>query len=132
MHLIGLLAETDLPGPATEFIVINAPIVTIVMGLLIPVLNGLLTKWTMPSWVKFAITALMNTVVAVFTANAADNGDVVFSRPTLYSAILGTVISFVAYNGLYKPLNVTSSTPTGRLAPRRGLGPDPARIQRAE
>ena len=125
------LAQTDLPGPEIDVIVVYAPIVTIIVGVLIPIINGLITRWTLSSFWKGMITLGLNAISTLITSAVVDTGDAVLSRPTLYTWLLGTAVSFASYSRIYKPLNVTSSTPTGRLAPHTGIGPDPAHVTRA-
>jgi hypothetical protein len=125
------MLAADVLGPEVDLIVINAPIVTILVALVIPLINGVITRWTLATFWKSMITLALNAISAFITASIVDNGDVVFSRPTLYTWLLGSAISFATYARIYKPLNVTSSTPTGRLAPNSGIGPSPARHARA-
>jgi hypothetical protein len=121
-----LLAADDtvsIPGDAPAPYVIAAPVVMFVISLLIPIVNGLLTKYTFPSSVKAVITIVLNAVAAlVVTATQAD-GTAVISNTALLTFIFGTTISVVSYLGLYKPTGLTSSTPDGKLAPNTGAGP---------
>jgi hypothetical protein len=103
-------------------IVISAPLVTLIVALLVPIVNGLLTKYTLSSAVKGMITLVLNTVVAFITTNMSDTGAALFSTQTLYTAALGFVISVAMYLGIYKPANLTSSKLGGKLAPDKGLG----------
>lgn len=112
-----VLNQTD------SLVVISAPIVTVIVALLVPIVNGLLTKFTLSGGVKGFITLAMNTVMAFITTNASDTGAAVFSLQTLWTAALGFIISVAIYMGIYRPANITSSTPTGKLGPETGLGP---------
>lgn len=104
-----------------SLIVISAPIVTIIMSLLIPLINGLLTKYTVSGAVKGVITLLMNTVMAFITTNASDTGAALFSLQTLMTATLGFIVSVATYAGIYRPAKITSSTPDGKLGPTTGV-----------
>lgn len=95
--------------------VIAAPLVTVVTALLIPLINGFLTKPTTPTGVKVIGTIILNTAAALITTGMLADGTSAFSDTTLYTALLGCIISIVSYLGVYKPLNVTSND-GGKLA----------------
>lgn len=105
----------ELDADAVSTVVIAAPIVTIIVSLIIPLINGFLTKPSTPSGVKAIGTILLNAAAALITNGVVADGSSVFSTATLYTAILGAVISIVTYAGVYKPLNVTSNA-GGKLA----------------
>lgn len=117
-----LSAIEDLPGVDGAVFIINAPVVTFISALLIPLINGLLTKYTLSSNVKTFITIVLNAVVALFAANARDDGSALFTTSTIASFALATTISLLTYAKVYKPVGLTSSTPDGKLAPQFGLG----------
>lgn len=118
---VGGVAHASAPPPTLEpgqvsTVVIAAPIVTIIVSLLIPVVNGLLTKASTPSGVKAIGTIILNAVWALFANGVLADGSAVFSSTTLYTALLGCTISIVSYAGVYRPMNVTSSGDNGKLA----------------
>lgn len=96
-------------------VVIAAPVVTIIVSLLIPLVNGFLTKASTPAGVKAVGTIVLNAVSALFVTGVLVDGTAAWSTTTLYTALLGCVISIATYAGLYRPLNVTSN-PGGKLA----------------
>jgi hypothetical protein len=96
-------------------IAVSAPLVTLILSLFIPVLNGFLTTPTTPVIVKSIGTIVLNTVAALLTTGLLADGTSTFSSTTLYTAVLGSVISIAAYAGVYKPINVTSNA-GGKLA----------------
>lgn len=96
-------------------ITVAAPLVTIIVSLLIPVLNGLLTKPSTPTAVKAIGTIILNAAAALIINGVVSDGSSTFSDTTLYTALLGAVISIVSYVGIYKPINVTSNE-GGKLA----------------
>ncbi len=105
-----------------DLIVIAAPALTIIVALLIPLINGILTKVTLPGAVKGVITIVLNAVWAFIATATTAEGTAVFSRTTLYTAVVGTVISVVTYFNIYKPMNLTSSSSDGKLGPSSGIG----------
>jgi small basic protein len=113
----------SIPGSTPGVFVIAAPVVMTVVSLLIPLVTGLATKYTLPGWVKGFITILLNAIAAaIVTATQAD-GTAVFSNELLMTTVYGTIISVVAYLAVYKSAGLTSSAPDAKLAPRAGLGP---------
>lgn len=109
-----MLADTD------NLFVISAPIVTIISALLIPILNGLLTRITVSGGIKGLITLVMNTIMAFITTTVSDTGAAIFSYQTLYTAVVGFLISVAIYAGVYRPAEITSSSPAGKLGPNTG------------
>lgn len=104
-----------LDADSVSTVVIAAPIVTIIVSLLIPLVNGVLTKVSTSSGVKAVGTIILNAVSALFVTGVVADGTAMWSTTTLYTALLGCVISIVTYAGLYRPINVTSNA-GGRLA----------------
>jgi hypothetical protein len=103
---------------------IPALVVSAGVGTLVPILNGLLTKVTLPSAVKGVITIILSAIVALITSATLADGTAVISWLTFLMWFLTTVGAIAAYVNIYKPLNLTSSTPNGKLAPNSGIGPD--------
>jgi uncharacterized membrane protein YvlD (DUF360 family) len=106
----------------TSLIVISAPIVTLIVALLIPIVNGYFTKITLSGGVKGLITLVLNTLVAFITTATTAEGTAVFSKQTAYTAAVGFIISVASYVGIYKPADLTSSEPDGKLSPNSGIG----------
>lgn len=104
---------TDVSGVST--VVLAAPVVTILVSLVIPLINGFITKPSTPGGVKAIITIVLNAASALLTTGLVADGTAVWSSTTLYTALLGCVISIVSYAGVYKPMNVTSNA-GGKLA----------------
>lgn len=124
------LLTLDPPGADASVLVVSAPLVSLVAALLIPIANGLLTRWTLAGWIKGTITLAMNAVSAAFATALRDDGTAVFSYPTLWTLVTGFVVSVAIYHGIYKPAGLTSNA-GGRLTPNRGIGPDPGHVTRA-
>jgi small basic protein len=111
------------PGAEPAAYVIAAPVVMLVISLLIPIVNGLLTKYTLPSSVKAVITIVLNAVAALIVTATQADGTAVFSNTALMTFVFGTTISVMSYLGLYKPVGLTSSKSDGKLGPSTGIGP---------
>jgi hypothetical protein len=89
--------------------------VSLIIGVAIPLITGLVTKYTTSSGVKGLITLVLNAVqTLVVTATVAD-GTAIVSRETFIAFCLSLTISIATYAGVYAPLNLTSSAgETGR------------------
>lgn len=113
----------SVPGDEPAVFVIAAPIVLLVTGVLIPLVTGLVTKWTLPSWIKGAMTVVLNAVAAGIAVAVTADGTAVVSNEWLLSTLYGCMVSLIAYAKLFLPAGLTSSSPAGKLAPNVGLGP---------
>lgn len=105
----------DVDTTNSSTITLAAPLVTIIVSLLIPLLNGFLTTARTSPAVKAVGTIILNAAWALFANGVMTDGTATFSDTTLYTALLGCIISIVSYYGVYKPMNVTSN-PGGKLA----------------
>lgn len=105
----------DLDADATSTFVINAPLVTLIVTGLIPVLNGFLTRASDSGSLKAVFTLVLNAVYAFFVSSQLADGSAVFSTETLYTFVFGLMVSITGYYGVYKPIGVTSND-GGKLA----------------
>jgi putative effector of murein hydrolase LrgA (UPF0299 family) len=120
MHLFA-----DTPVAAVPVFTLSAFVVSLVVGTLIPILTGIVTKASLSSGVKGLITLVLSMVSAAVTAAVVSDGSAVFSRDTLLLFFITFVQGIAAYYGVLKPLGVTS-TPNSEgkagLAPGTGIG----------
>jgi hypothetical protein len=94
--------------------------VSIILGFIIPIVNGILTKASTPAWVKGVVTLFLSAVSGLLTVGLTDNGGAVFSQATLKSAVLAFGIAVASYYSVWRPFGLTSTpTPGGeaKLAP---------------
>jgi hypothetical protein len=96
---------------------ISAVAVTLVLGTIIPVLVGLITKMDASSKLKGALMIVLNAVQGLVVASQTASGDAVFSVDALILFAAGVAMSLAAYYGLYKPNDVPE-----KLAPTFGIG----------
>lgn len=124
VFIVGASAAAALASPpppvttstdSASTVVIAAPIVTLLVSLVIPLINGLITKPSTPAVVKGIITIILNTASALLTTGLLVDGTAAWSTTALYTAVLGTIISVVMYFNIYKPMNATSNE-GGKLA----------------
>lgn len=102
---------------------ISANYVTVLVSVVIPLIVGLMTKYTLPSGVKGLITLVLNAVNALVTSAVTMGSSMVISQATFNTWILGLVVSIGMYLGVYKNLGFTSSLVGGKLFPAKGIGP---------
>jgi hypothetical protein len=115
-QIIQLAADTDLED--SESVLELAPLaVTVILGTLIPLLTGILTKLEASAKLKGFVTLTLAAVAGVVTQAVTDNGGAIFSDETLILAGLAWVQSVASYLGLWQSLAVNA-----KLAPDQGLG----------
>lgn len=112
------LAATDTPPPASlevgaeSAFHLDAALVAIIMGVLIPLVNGLVTKLSTSTSVKVGITLALSAVAGVVNTSMTDGGDALISQASILNAVMTFIMAFAAYGGVYKPLELTSSPVT--------------------
>lgn len=95
-----------------------APIVvTMLSGLVIPIIVGFVTKSAAGPQVKQVATILLAGIAALLTSSTLADGSAVFSLETLLLAVMAWLIAIASYLGVYKPFNLNDHT-----APDRGFG----------
>ena len=87
-------------------------IVSSIMGVVIPLLVGLLTKLTTPSKWKAILMLGLDAVAGLVTVSLVDGGGAVFSQSAVVAGILAFFASATSYGRFWKPLTVTSSVVT--------------------
>jgi len=115
IFVVGTPALASAPPPVnadtvdTSTFTLAAPIVTLLVSLIIPVINGIFSKPSTPGWVKGFGTIVLNSAMALLTNGLLGDGSAAWSTTTLYTAIIGCLISGFAYANIYKPAGITSS-----------------------
>jgi hypothetical protein len=89
----------------------------VIVGFIIPLLVGLLTKSTASVQVKVTVNIVLSAIVALITNSLTDNGVAIISFQMLSNALLQVAISITTYLGIYKPLNASD-----KLLPGKGIG----------
>ena len=98
-------------------IVVDETLVKIAVGLLLPALTGLLTKWNASATVKQVVAIVLSAVSAIIIENTVEDGSAVLSSEVLLDAAILYGVQILSYLGLYKPHEASA-----RLAPRFGVG----------
>jgi hypothetical protein len=92
--------------------------VRLIIGLVLPIVLGLIVKASNPEWVKVIGGIVVAAIAALITDNLQDNGTAVLSWDMFVGAVLIYVPQVVSYLGIWKPLDLNN-----RLAPDKGLIP---------
>lgn len=108
----------DPEAPVGAVLTLSDTGVRLLIGLVLPVVLGLIVKVTNPEWVKVIGGIVVAAIAAVITENIQDNGTAVLSWDMFVGAVLIYVPQIVSYLGIWKPLDLNN-----RLAPDKGLIP---------
>jgi hypothetical protein len=87
-------------------------------SLLIPFVTGLITKYTLHSFLKFLINLVVSTGAGLINVGLTADGTAVISKAALVTAAYTVVTSTLMYLSVYKPLDLNKS-----LVPEFGIGP---------
>lgn len=115
MNPASVFADDVAPPPVTldasdvSTVVLAAPIVSLIVSLVIPVLAGLVTKLTTSSGIKNLVMLGLSLLSAVVTNGILADGSAVFTTQTLYTALITWGIAALTYAKLYQPFGITSS-----------------------
>lgn len=101
---------------ATE-IALTPIVVSMLSGLVIPIVVGIVTKSGARPQVKQVATILLAGIAALITSSTLADGSAVFSVETLLLAAMAWLVAIASYLGVYRPLNLNDHT-----APDRGFG----------
>lgn len=110
--ILSLLAAVTPVGPDTQAdsaFGLDAYTVTILLGLVIPLINGFVTKCSTSTTVKALITLLLSAVAGIVNVSITEGGGAIISQSTIKSTALTFLIAVTTYVGLFKPLELTSS-----------------------
>ena len=92
-------------------------VVTMLVGLIIPIVVGIITKSAARPQVKQVVTIVLAGITALITSSTLADGSAVFSIETLLLAGFTWLVSIASYLGVYRPLNLNDHT-----LPDSGLG----------
>jgi uncharacterized membrane protein YccC len=96
---------------------ISAVAVTLIIGTILPVLVGLITKLDASSKLKGGILLVLNATQGLIVASRVSDGGASFTVDALVLFIAGVAVSLLSYYGFYKPNDVSA-----KLAPDFGIG----------
>lgn len=104
-------------------ITLDPLIVTFIVGGLIPILTGVVTKLGSSTTVKAVTALVLSSVTAVLTQLFVDNASNTF-EPKAAAMLLFTtfVANLGSYIGVWKPIGNTDQVPLQRVTANFGLG----------
>jgi hypothetical protein len=111
-----------MPQETLQSVHLSALTISLVISMIIPILVGLATKANLSSGVKGLMTLVLNAIQTLIVVNTQSDGTALISKQTFIVFLMSLVVSIAMYAGVYKPLNVTSSTPDGKLGANTGIG----------
>lgn len=98
-------------------ITIDAVFVTAIVGVLIPIFVGLVTKLKASSSIKAVISIVLSAVQSLIVSSMIDGGGAIISKNTFILWVLSLIVSVASYVGIYKPTGISE-----KLLPNAGLG----------
>jgi len=104
---VALNSETD-----TDAFNLSPILVTLILGTLIPLVNGIVTKATTSTSVKTVLSLFLSAVAGLVTVAITPGGGAVIGEQALVAAALTFITQAAMYLSLWKPLEVTSSPVT--------------------
>ena len=102
---------------------LSAVVVTALIGSVLPLLVGLVTKLNASSKLKGGILIGLNAVQGFLIAGSMGGGDINLTIDTAVLWGVGILVSLASYYGLYKPADVST-----KLAPGFGVGGSPTGV----
>lgn len=111
------LAADEVPNVPDKaggtILVISAPVVTILLSVLVPIINGILGRST--SKLVPVMTVVFTGLVSLLTTavDAGDLGNAVFTGQMLLTWLISFVTALASYYGIWKPYGVTNRDKLG-------------------
>lgn len=87
---------------------LDALLVSTLLGTVLPILVGLVTKLNAASWVKGVSLLFLSAVTGLISTSTTLDGTAVFSKESLILALIAWVTAVATYFGLLKPAEVTA------------------------
>lgn len=101
------------PGNTLASVHLSAVVVTLLVGTVIPLVSGLISKAN-SKWTGLA-TIILNAITALVVTATLSDGTAVFSQQSLLTAFSGIASSIAIYYSVWKPNNLHNNvTPEGQ------------------
>lgn len=112
-------AEPNAVKPGTVGgVTLNAFAVTMLVSLLLPVVTGIVTKYSAPAIVKSLVALAVSSINGVVMGGLAVDGTAHIAKAAIMLAVLSFAIQTATYLGVYKPNDVNAA-----LGQSFGIGP---------
>lgn len=109
MHLLAVVQSVTL----------DLGLLSKLVGVLLPLLVGLVTKKRAPAWLKAVLLALLAAVAGVIT-DAISNGGTIVVKQAIDAGLTAWVLGVGSYYGLHKPAGIAAAVQN--VAPNVGIG----------
>jgi hypothetical protein len=119
----GVLQEAPGDAPVGDTLTLSAASVNIIIGVLLPILLGVLLKESNPQWVKTIGGIVVAGIAAIVTEAIRDDGTAVLSWDMFLTFVTVYVPQIVSYLGFWQPLGRDTSAGTFNLALGPGVVP---------
>jgi hypothetical protein len=90
--------------PVSAVFTVNNTLVTLITGLVVPLVVALLARASNPAWVKIGLNAAVSAVATSFLSAVQDDGTAVLSQEWFVQAGVIFAASIMAYLGVWNPL----------------------------
>jgi hypothetical protein len=88
---------------------IDPQVLSYILGIVFPIIVGIVTKATAPAWVKALTLTVLSTIGGFLSQAITENGHVDLKR-VFVSTVTVFVVGVATHFGLWKPSEVTGST----------------------
>ena len=110
-----------LAAESVALFTIDAAIATVVVGSLLPILVGIVTKLNAPSWLKAVLHALLAAVSGLLITSQTIDGQAVISKEGVVVAFSTWVVGMAVYFGFLVPTRISPTV--NDITKDFGLGP---------
>lgn len=111
-------------APVSAVFTVNNTLVTLLVGAVIPLVVGLLTREDNPAWVKIGLAAAVTAVANYFLQTIQDDGTAVLSQEWLVQAVVMFATALGTYARIWSPLARDQGTTVSSIgSPSFGVVP---------
>lgn len=90
--------------PVSAVFTVNNTLVTLITGLIVPLVTGLLLRPSNPEWVKVGAVTAVTALATAFLSLVQDDGTAIVSQEWLVQALVILVTAIASYLGIWNPL----------------------------
>jgi TM2 domain-containing membrane protein YozV len=109
----GAQAATPAPAPAAPFLTLNNTLVSLAVGIVLPLVNALLLRPSNPRWAKVLVASIVGAAATALSQAIQPDGTAILSKEWLLGLAITVGSMIVAYLGVWQPLaNPNRNLPT--------------------
>ncbi|HEV2928876.1 MAG TPA: hypothetical protein VGW74_09295 [Propionibacteriaceae bacterium] len=91
-------------APASAVFTVNNTLVTVLLGVVAPLVTGFLLRPTNPAWVKVLVAGMVGTAFTAVSQVVQDDGTAALSQEWFLQLALLLAAQFGAYYGIWNPV----------------------------